>query len=263
MLHVTNGDSAARTLRETGLEGDVLAWRDALHEGPVPNVPRRELLAARAAFLGVPASQLEERDTRLVEAERVVLWFEHDLYDQLQLLDVLSLRADVELIVVGASLGPMSAEQLEALWPQRVPASAEVVAAAAEAWDAVRAPEPTGLLRGVPQLPFLGPALRRFLEELPSTHDGLSRTERAALQTMGEFGAAQALEEAPFLGDTWFWRTLDELRPLLEDESLRRAVLAGEADRVELLGIDRWIGGTHVTPENLWRWDGARPVRTR
>jgi hypothetical protein len=34
-------------------------------------------------------------------------------------------------------------------------------------------------------------------------------------------------------------------------------VLRGEADRVELLGVDRWIGGTHVTPESGWRWDSA------
>ena len=33
--------------------------------------------------------------------------------------------------------------------------------------------------------------------------------------------------------------------------------LRGEADRVELLGIDRWIGGTHITPDNTWRWDPA------
>jgi len=29
-----------------------------------------------------------------------------------------------------------------------------------------------------------------------------------------------------------------------------------------LLGIDRWLGGTHVTTENLWRWDqDAKGVR--
>ena len=32
LLHVTNGDSAAGTLRETSLGGDVLAWRDVLNE---------------------------------------------------------------------------------------------------------------------------------------------------------------------------------------------------------------------------------------
>ena len=34
-------------------------------------------------------------------------------------------------------------------------------------------------------------------------------------------------------------------------------VLRGEADRVEILGIDRWIGGTHVTTDSTWRWDAA------
>jgi hypothetical protein len=34
-------------------------------------------------------------------------------------------------------------------------------------------------------------------------------------------------------------------------------VLAGEADRVQLLGLDRWIGGTHLTLDNVWRWDAT------
>jgi hypothetical protein len=39
-------------------------------------------------------------------------------------------------------------------------------------------------------------------------------------------------------------------------------VLRREADRVELLGADRWLGGTHVTSESRWRWDSAaRAVR--
>ena len=38
---------------------------------------------------------------------------------------------------------------------------------------------------------------------------------------------------------------------------LGRRVLAGDADRVEVLGIDRWVGGTHLSPGAVWRWDGA------
>jgi hypothetical protein len=37
-------------------------------------------------------------------------------------------------------------------------------------------------------------------------------------------------------------------------------VLAGEADRVELLGVDRWVGGTHVGAGSVWRWDAAAQV---
>ena len=47
-LHVTNGESTARTLRETSLGGAVLACEAVLHEGPLANVPvdERGALAA-------------------------------------------------------------------------------------------------------------------------------------------------------------------------------------------------------------------------
>src|SRR6185436_5723436 len=51
VLHVTNGESAANTLRRTALGGAVLSWQDVLHAGPVPAGPRRELLRRRATFL--------------------------------------------------------------------------------------------------------------------------------------------------------------------------------------------------------------------
>ena len=103
LLHVTNGESAGNTLRQTALGGAVLPWQDALHEGPVPAIPRQQLLRTRARFLAdcgwgrqqALLSSLERRDRQLLDALRdglqVVLWFEHDLYDQLQLLDVLAL----------------------------------------------------------------------------------------------------------------------------------------------------------------------------
>ena len=139
-----------------------------------------------------------------------------------------------------------------------------------------------------------------MLEELPAPADGLSRTERSALQAIAagartppaSFVAAQRLEEAPFLGDAWFYRALSALGqgktrlletddgtplpppPPLGDSQLfarlqlrltatGERTLRGEADRVELLGIDRWIGGTHITPENTWRWDTAEPKLVR
>jgi hypothetical protein len=40
-------------------------------------------------------------------------------------------------------------------------------------------------------------------------------------------------------------------------------VLRGEDDRVALLGLDRWLGGTHVTAGNDWRWDRARTALVR
>ncbi len=222
---------------------------------------------------------------------------------------MLALAGDArpELICVGTfhgrpdfhGLGELTAEELETLWPLRVPVDEAVLAAAAAAWDAFRAPDPTALAAfvagGGDELPFLRPALQRLLEELPAARDGLSRSERQLLEALLDgplrphelFLASQEREEAPFDGDTWLWRRLAALERLvapagggrvppppprgdgrlfaatsfeLTDEG--RAVLAGRADRVELLGLDRWLGGTHLTPENDWRWDGAA-VRCR
>ncbi|HEU5319134.1 MAG TPA: MerR family transcriptional regulator [Chloroflexota bacterium] len=250
LLHVTNGESAGNTLRQTALGGAVLPWQNALHEGPVPAVPRKELLRTRARFLAecgwgrqqALLSSLERRDRQLLDAlhaeGHVVLWFEHDLYDQLQLLDVLTLAHDAgaagaapELIVIGtfpgkpsfAGLGELTARELETLWPARRPTEGAALEAAAAAWAAFQEPEPTALVewatRETASLPFLAPALRRLLEELPAPTNGLSRTERHALEAIdagartppAAFVAAQRLEDAPFLGDTWFYRSLSAL----------------------------------------------------
>src|SRR6266508_4268548 len=50
VLHVTNGESAASSLRETSLEGVVLSWDDVLHVGPLAVDPK-ESRSLRAAFL--------------------------------------------------------------------------------------------------------------------------------------------------------------------------------------------------------------------
>ena len=97
MLHITNGDSVAGTLREAGFGPDIVAWRDVLHEGPVPaDLPPAELSQIRTRFLcdsgwGSPVevnAHFAERDEALrgaADHDEAVLWFEHDLYDQLQL----------------------------------------------------------------------------------------------------------------------------------------------------------------------------------
>ena len=51
MLHVTNGDSTTATMELAGLAGDLLPWRDVLHEGPVPDLPQDELRRVRADYL--------------------------------------------------------------------------------------------------------------------------------------------------------------------------------------------------------------------
>ena len=197
-----------------------------------------------------------------------MLWFEHDLYDQLQLLQILAGLPDrpvgVELICVGsfpgrpgfAGLGELEPDELASLWPVRAPVVDEHVRAARAAWDVFRAPDPRGIARAATapdeRLPFVAPALRRLLEELPGARDGLSRTERQLLAAVAAgartreqaFVAAAAKEEAPFLGDDDRVRAPRGARSRAAPARHgRRAlaltdagadVLAGRADRVAL-----------------------------
>ena len=298
MLHVTNGDATLPGLARTGLPGEMLPWRDVLHDGPVPALAPAELRAVRARFIAsrgwAPEAKAEadlrERDERLEAAlgrEPVILWFEHDLYDQLQLLQVLDRlppeeAGQVELIQARMFLGALAAEELADLWPQRRSVSAQQVASARAAWAAFQGDDPRELARlaseGGDRLPYLRAALWRLLEELPGVGDGLARTESQLLEAIAggagtrldAFTASQAREKAAFLGDASAFARLDDLaggsRPLIELAGVRlaltqdgAAVLAGTADRVALTGLDRWIGGVHLrSGAALWRWDPER-----
>jgi hypothetical protein len=298
MLHVTNGDCTVEILARTGLGGDIVAWADALHDGPVPLLEGEQLRAVRAAYLaarfGVPEqtvlASLRDRDERLERAltagEPVVLWFEHDLYDQLQLLQLLTAVGErdgtVGAIIVGAfpgrpsfkGLGELTAQELASLWPSRTSVQPEQRARAARTWDAFRAGDLAALRHEAAiddgGLPHLSRALVRLLEEVPG-EDGLPRTERQLLRaiaagaaTAGDaFVAAGRMEEAPFMGDASAFIRLTELvagpQPLLRTDASPmqagthvelagrgRTVLAGDAPYAPAPGTERWLGGARL-----------------
>lgn len=296
MLHITNGESVG--LAQAGLPGEILYWRDALHDGPVPAaLPLRELSEVRVRFLakaqGLKVAtltrQFAERDRTLENCgrhEEVALWFEHDLYDQLQLIQILDWFAGhdpggirLRLLQAGEYLGPMPPERLAKLFPARKKVTRPQLETAQKAWSAFRAGEPRQLARmaaaGVRALPYLGKALLRHLEQFPSLDNGLSRSERQMLEILSSgprrfaplFAANQRREERTYLGDSFFATHLTALSrcraPLIVQRGEMWAltetgarVLAGERDHVELNGIDRWLGGVHLRDGATWRWSG-------
>ncbi|MHB8146282.1 MAG: hypothetical protein ACYDGM_03345 [Vulcanimicrobiaceae bacterium] len=300
-LHITNGDAVLYLFKKAGIVGTQIAWRDALHEGPVPPATslaeltriRAEYAASRGYGNAIKLfHEFASRDAviaRAGEFEEVVLWFEHDLYDQLQILqilvilDVLDLEPGTISIVQGdAYLGSLTAEELSALYPRRRTVTSGIISAAKRGWDAFTASDPDALLAHTHidfhGLPFMRSALRRLCEEYPGPDDGLSRSERQALAAVAQgpapkpdelFRRAQGREEAAFFGDANFYAVLDDLRsapaPLIESDrdvavttALGRRVLGGDADWLEEGGrADRWIGGVHLTAVRSLRFDSA------
>ncbi|HVE77393.1 MAG TPA: DUF1835 domain-containing protein [Gemmatimonadaceae bacterium] len=323
MLHVLNGDSTAYKLGPAGVPGGITVWADILYEGPVPaGVPDEERRRQRARFIadsgygsyGDALRRYEAWDAALAAAaahDEVVLWFEHDLFDQLLLVRHLAWFAGrppaeargarLSLICIDAypgvpdfqGLGQLRPDQLAPLLADRRAVTDAQRALGLQAWRAFTASDPSALeaLLGADTsaLPFLAPALRRLLEEYPSTETGLSRSERSLLALAAErewparelYRALRRTDNRLHTTDASFARMVRELaasgRALLalDDPAdggsgdvgsvlerhigitpLGRDVLAGRADWARLGGVDRWVGGVHLmSPEPGWRWD--------
>lgn len=296
IVHICNGDSTADTLSLADLPGDIRVWADALDEGPVLPVSDDEHYRVRGEYwasrgLGSAADQakrLADYDRGADEAtsaEEVILWFEHDLFDQLALIRLLARFArrgmPTQLTIVSIDrhpevpsflgLGELQATQLAELWPRRTPLSRDAIDEAVTSWVAVTANDPRALpflTKRVKALPFLAGALERQLEELPDPTSGLSRTERQILAAIarGEtnlVAAAHAIDPRYPITDLILARTLATLTKcgFIADNAvtpLGRQALAGAIDRVHESGIDDWRGGVRLSGRGpVWRWHGA------
>ncbi len=252
MLHITNGDCAVAVISQV-VQGSILPWRDVLHEGPVRaglsleqlSIERAEFIAAAGwGQLSEVQKSFQQRDKAFRDAGRhdeIVLWFEHDLYDQLQLIQILDGLADlrgppVSLICEAEYLGRMAPARAAELFSLRNPLVRRHFQQARAAWAAFRSSNPQDIQDlKTESLPFLAAALRRHLEEFPWTTDGLSRTER-------QIRDGNTDEEPTFMGDV---------------------VLKWHEERLaKNRRFPRWLGGYEVVDETLsWDPSAGRLVR--
>ena len=289
------------TIEAAGIPGVCSIWADPLYEGPVPaGLTDDELTDVRTRYLmgDEPVDPVNDlhRWRAVIDAhdtyDELVLWYEHDLFCQLNLLQVLGhVRASVprttpvSLICIGGfpgrpafkGLGELSAGELAPLFETRVPVDDRQYALAGRAWTAFRSPSPDAIeslvAADTSALPFLARALRRLLEEYPWTTDGLSRSERRLLQLAADGPASFARlfprmhdgEDAYYITDLSLEAlvaTLSRLTPplLSTDGGIAitpagRDVLGGRRDRASS-EVDRWIGGVHLRAgAPMWRWD--------
>ncbi|MFC3193485.1 DUF1835 domain-containing protein [Marinicella sediminis] len=307
VLHITNGDYAVHNLKEAGFSGEFLPVRDVLHVGPLlPGDDFIGISSARCQFIvaqgwasqqRVDAFQRERRALLrdLTIYAEIWLWFEHDLYDQLQLIRVLQFLAEstinlsqVRLVVTDQYLGEANAETCQELLRFAEPLSSDHLETACHIWEQLTATTPASwpemLQQSYPLLPFLQAALRRFFNEFPSASNGLSLTADRALaladseMTAGElFAAVQVLDEPRFMGDLSFFGVLDGLRSspasllkAADDHSLKthpqqrlsltelgKQVSCGEVHYLDVSAPDYWLGGVHINAKNRWCYNDS------
>jgi hypothetical protein len=258
MLHVLNGDSTAQTLKQSGLAGEHLVWKEALVWGPTPaTADLSEWCRLRAQFLAdanvmdaqqcfEDLMQQEEALKTLAKHDEVVLWFEFDLFCQLNLIYVLGklcgqnlVGTKLSMICIGAfpgirdfrGLGQLTAEQLVSLFPGRQPVTVGQMELAGRAWIACSSSNPQEievlLAQDTTPLPFLRSALHLHLRRFPSVRNGLGHMEQMALEFIARgvnrfpelFREWSAAEPGYGLGDAQLWDVLIRLvecrQPLL------------------------------------------------
>jgi hypothetical protein len=293
-MHIRCGHDIERELRDAGLHGDFNAHTNPYLQGPVTDAA--DWLVARARFiadslgpyLGLDHAAVQsgcrDEERRLAAAsrdyERVVLWFEHDRYDQFALLRCLASFAEhgapprLELVRAndfpGATrfvgLGQLPPEALRLLWERRAPIGEEQIVFGRRVWSSFRASAPGPLAElwraGTPLLPDLAAALLRHLRELPSLRNGLGHTHELLLKTLADHGtqrvgrlvglAMHTYDSLPGLGDIGYDQILREMagvpEPLVRRDGAH-APAAWHLDEIALTDAGRAV----LDGERDWR----------
>ncbi|MCF6255652.1 MAG: DUF1835 domain-containing protein [Gammaproteobacteria bacterium] len=282
-LHIRCGTDIQVAIQDAGFIGDFMEVNNPFPQGRVPPFDSAESFAKiRGDFIiqnyaaDVPAEYADriqytsdeiydiEQRLRIFPQnyERIVLWFEHDPFDQLcfayllaHLVDCNLEQCKIELVQVdrfpgikkfiGIGYLSQSPENLITLWQQRTNVSFEMMAFGARCWQAFTTDDPTELWmlsQGASPLPLMQQAMLRMLKELPWTMNGLSLTEQLALEIIARDGPLDMArvfhflntesESMSFLGDIMF---LSAMRPLWQSEVAALEVVSLNIDAPPML----------------------------
>ena len=309
-LHIRCGSDIEQTLVEAGFIGDFLVHAIPYCLGPVTTGPGREELMARFlvdAFPDANGGLIYERELEGLrrgeqrlhrtadDYERVVLWMEHDSWDQLVLIRLLAHYANgkrprvLEMIAADEfpgsqrylGLGQLPPEALRLLWLSRKPVAPAQLALGNDAWNALASDDPrslSALVRsGTPRMPVMASALHRHLRELPSAVNGLSLTEHLVLQILSEGGTftlnrvwellQTEREPLPWIGDLGLLHVIEQMHKASEPVFIRVAAASGQRTFLQQLSITD-VGRAILRGERDWhslrpppRWVGGVQIQ--
>ncbi|WP_255312403.1 DUF1835 domain-containing protein [Kiloniella majae] len=284
-LHIRCGSDIKHSLKVAGFIGEFHEFNDPFCQGPIPKGNKLDFLKTRTEFIstayGIPLKEITanqkiayEKLDKLWDYEQVILWFEHDSYDQLILTFLLDhfsslvSRPKLEIICIDSvpgvpdfvGLGQLAPEMLIWLWEnQRAPITDEQLTLGESIWNALKQETPQDLERiietGTPELPLMANALKRHLKELPSDKNGLGLTQELTLRILADKGPLKGkelfatlmreYEPLPYLGDLMYWYELSQLK------KSKKALINDEAANTPLPWPERLISITQAGQELL------------
>jgi Domain of unknown function (DUF1835) len=307
MNHIVNGDVVGGKIKT--LDGNIIIWREMYDFGPLSLTwSLDETYKRRAIFfeqkLVIPSNvfikncqQQFNQLNELSRTEEVVLWFEHDRYDQTMLIYLLTQLSSmgfqkISMVSINEypgvepfhGLGQLTSGQLIELLQLKQELTNEQIQEAIAGWKAYLSNDPEEIHNFVNEcyaLPFLKQALKAHNSYFPSINNGLNEVEFLALTYIkdGRTTFAELFNKVSIhrindgISDLYFAALLNELMkgdfPLIKVNSMLSNyhkqnpnskieltnwgfdVLYGKANRIELIGIDWWIGGVHLFEKAL------------
>lgn len=296
MIHIHNGDVVAAFAQRAGIPGEHFPFRESLLTGPIVPGDDWIEARAQWLSGGDPSELLRTR-TGLMEqdlalndfakrGEEIVLWFEHDVFCLIHLIYMIQRLGDARLTLVWCPQ-PLSENEergLHLLFESRRAVTPSMLATAREVWQAFIASDPRELNRFIaseaPDFPFLREGMTLHATRFPSVTNGLGAIEQRCLSLIAggatDFTSlfhAMSTELPRFgFGDSELINTLramawcavplvtltgDPPKALVTITPAGENVLRGAVDDTAVNDPDRWLGGVHLTKENLWRWDEA------
>ncbi|WP_338543869.1 sigma-70 family RNA polymerase sigma factor [Paenibacillus tundrae] len=240
MLHITNGDHAADRIRQSGIQGDVLVWRELYPFGPVSrDMAEQKERSRRVAYLerelGIPQSvylqiaELERKLQSLHNEKEIVLWFEYDLYDQTMLSYLLHFfqgqslgDITLHLLCIGShpeiehfrGLGQLTPKQIGSLSGTWHVIGAEEMEAGRLFWEAYTSQNIQDhiefLTKDTSAYPFARTAFQAHLSRLPSIKNGLGIIEQTTLEAIRE-GMDRPYPLFKHVGDQLHWLGMGDL----------------------------------------------------
>ncbi|MGB5226854.1 MAG: DUF1835 domain-containing protein [Eudoraea sp.] len=252
-LHITNGDSFTQKLRTLKLKGEIITWREMLCEGKTEtNVGSESFWKTRFDFLHknykVSKSWFVEKTLKEYRSlcnhkqqDQIILWFEYDLFCQINMLAVLSWLkkhrryAEIYLVCSGDEdetnrlyrLNDLSDEQLLNSYENKIKLSQNDIEYADYVWQLYCSDNPIRLENLIDfdnyQFDYLSDAIKVHLRRFPTIKNGLNELENRVL----EFSLQQKPKSKKELlnsliqnqgfygfGDTQYERVISNLRPL-------------------------------------------------
>ena len=214
ILHITNGDSTTNYLKSLNFSGDFITWREMLCEGKTTtdvgsenfwknrfNFLKTSYKISKKTFIDYTLKEYRSLCNKK-ESNEIVLWFEHDLFCQINMLAVLSWIKTyrkgyhISLVCSGKvegskklkGLSELTEKQIHQHYKNRIDLTQDDIEYADYIWQLYCSESPLRLEAVYKQKtssPFyyLVAALEAHLLRFPSIKNGLNKIENTVLQT--------------------------------------------------------------------------------